>query len=69
LPDIGGKTTFPAGTGQADLTWQAIGGLGYGFKWGEVFAVRRYLDHNFKSGSKIEDVNCNGPALGVAFRW
>jgi hypothetical protein len=31
-------------------------------------AVWPYLD-KFKSGSKIEDVNFNGPALGVAFRW
>jgi len=57
------------GTGQTDLTWQAVGGLGYAFKWGEVFAVWRYLDYNFKSSSRIEDVNFNGPALGVAFRW
>ena len=57
------------GTGQTDLTWQAVGGLGYAFNWGEVFAVWRYLDYNFKSSSRIEDVNFNGPALGVAFRW
>ena len=60
---------FDIGTGQTDLTWQAVGGLGYSFKWGELFAVWRYLDYNFKSSSKIEDVNFNGPALGVAFHW
>jgi len=60
---------FDIGTGQTDLTWQAVGGLGYAFKWGEVFAVWRYLDYNFKSSAKIEDVNFNGPALGVAFHW
>ena len=53
------------GTGQTDLTWQAIGGLGYSYNWGEIFAVWRYLDYNFKSSSKIEDVNFSGPAIGV----
>ncbi len=37
---------FDVGTGQTDLTWQAIGGLGYGFKWGEVIAVWRCPDDN-----------------------
>jgi hypothetical protein len=56
------------GTGDSDLTWQAIGGIGYTFNWGEVFAVWRYLDYNFKNQT-IEDVNFSGPAIGVAFHW
>ena len=57
------------GTGQTDLTWQAIGGLGYSFKWGEVIGVWRYMDYNFKSGAPIEKLTLNGPAIGVAFHW
>jgi len=57
------------GTGESDLTWQAIGGIGYAFSWGEVLAAWRYLDYKFKSGKKLEDLNFNGPAIGVAFRW
>lgn len=57
------------GTGDSDLTWQGVAGIGYAFRWGELFAAWRYLDYSFKSGSKIEDVNFNGPAIGVAFRW
>jgi len=57
------------GTGDSDLTWQAFAGLGYSFRWGDVIAGWRYLDYNFKSSSKIEDVNFNGPLVGVAFRW
>jgi hypothetical protein len=57
------------GTGESDLTWQAIGGIGYAFNWGEILAVWRYLDYDFKSGKKIESINFNGPAVGVAFRW
>jgi len=57
------------GTGQSDLTWQVAGGLGYDFKWGAVFGMWRYLDYNFKSGKALQDMNFNGPMLGVAFQW
>jgi hypothetical protein len=57
------------GTGDSQLTWQAVAGIGYVYHWGEVFAAWRYLDYNFKSGSKIADVSFNGPGVGVAFRW
>lgn len=56
------------GTGDSDLTWQAVGGIGYTYSWGEVFAVWRYLDYNFKN-TKIEDASFSGPAIGVAFHW
>ena len=29
----------------------------------------RYLDYNFKSGKKIEDLSFNGPMTGAGFRW
>ena len=57
------------GTGDSKSTWQAIAGLGYSFKWGDVIAAWRYIDYNMKSGSAIEDIDFNGPAIGVAFRW
>ena len=57
------------GTGESDLTWQALGGIGYSFKWGQVIAVWRYLDYKFKSGSPVESLDFNGPAIGVAFNW
>ena len=57
------------GTGNSDLTWQAIGGLGYAFKWGDIIAAWRYLDYNMKSGKDIQSVNFNGPAIGVGLRW
>ena len=58
-----------AGTGESEFTWQAIGGIGYAFKWGQVIAAWRYLDYKFKSGSAIESLNFSGPAVGVAFNW
>jgi hypothetical protein len=57
------------GTGESDLTWQVAGGVGYAFKWGEIFGMWRYLDYNFKSGKQLQDMNFNGPMLGLGFRW
>jgi hypothetical protein len=57
------------GTGDSDLTWQAIAGLGYKFHWGETVAFWRYLDYDLDSDSAIADMNFNGPAIGVTFRW
>ena len=57
------------GTGNSNFTWQAVAGIGYAFRWGEVVAAWRYLDYDFKSGAKIESLKLNGPAFGVAFRW
>jgi len=57
------------GTGQSKLTWQGIVGVGYAFDWGSVIGVWRYLDYEFKSSSKIEIIDFNGPAIGVSFRW
>ena len=57
------------GTGQTQLTWQIAGGIGYSFDWGSVFAMWRYLDYNFQSGKDLEDINMNGPMVGVAFQF
>jgi len=57
------------GTGQSDVTWQVAGGIGYAFSWGDVLAMWRYLDYKFKSDQPIEDMNFNGPMVGVRFRW
>lgn len=57
------------GTGDSEVTWQAFTGIGYTFSWGSVLGGWRYLDYNFKSGSKVEELDFNGPMLGVAFAW
>jgi len=58
---------FDVGTGQSHLTWQAIGGLGYAFTWGEVVGLWRYLDYRFSKDDT--SFKLNGPAIGVAFHW
>ncbi len=57
------------GTGQTKLTWQAAAGVGYGYHWGDVVAIWRYMDWNAKSGKSVENLNLNGPMIGVTFRW
>jgi len=57
------------GTGQSDLTWQIAAGIGYSYSWGSLLAMWRYLDYDFKSSSKVQDINFNGPMVGVAFSW
>ena len=72
--DLGqGKWYVPyyldVGTGQSDLTWQGLAGIGYQFGWGDVTLVYRYLDYNLKSGEPVKDITFSGPAIGVSFRW
>ncbi len=57
------------GTGDSDLTWQAAAGIAYGFKWGEVSALWRYIDYDMKSGSAMQNVRFSGPMVGATFRW
>jgi hypothetical protein len=57
------------GSGNSKLTWQAVAGLGYSFKWGDIAAVWRYLDYNFKSGEPVQSLTFNGVAVGVSFNF
>jgi len=57
------------GTGDSDLTWQAMAGVGRSFHWGDVILAWRYLDYDLQSGNDIQSVNFNGPAIAAAFRW
>jgi hypothetical protein len=57
------------GAGESKLTWQAAGGISYGFKWGEVTAMYRYLSYEMKSGRDLKDISFSGPMLGATFRW
>ena len=56
------------GTGQANLTWQALGGVGYSFsQQGDVILLWRYIDWHFSKNST--GFSMNGPSIGVAFHW
>lgn len=57
------------GSGNSKFTWQAMAGLGYSFKWGDVLAVWRYLDYDFESGEPVQSLTFNGVAVGVSFNF
>lgn len=58
------------GTGESDLTWQVFGGVGYRFSsWGSVLGGWRHMAYEFKSGSKVESLELDGPMVGVSFNW
>ena len=57
------------GTGDSDLTWQAMAGVGYTFGWGELSGVWRVLSYDQSSGHPIADMEFSGPAIGAVFRW
>jgi hypothetical protein len=57
------------GTGESRFTWQAMTGVGYSFRWGEIVAVWRYTDYQMKSGSSVENLTLSGPAIAATFRW
>ena len=57
------------GTGDSDLTWQAMTGIGYKFGWGAMELTYRYLDYNPGSGSPVDDLSFAGPLLGATFQW
>lgn len=60
---------FDVGTGDSDLTWQAVLGVAYAFGWGDLGVAWRYLDYDLDPDGPITDMNFNGPALGATFRW
>jgi hypothetical protein len=60
---------FDVGTGDSDLTWQAVMGVTYAFGWGDLGAAWRHLEYKVDSNGPITDINFSGPALGATFRW
>jgi len=57
------------GTGESDVTWQAMAGLGYSLGWGDVLVAMRYLDYDMAAGTSIKELTFNGPTVAVSFRW
>lgn len=55
------------GTGDSDLTWQALLGVAYRFDWGNVSLSIRSLSYDFNQSNA--DLRFTGPALGVSFVW
>ena len=57
------------GTGESDLTWQGLGGVGYRFKWFDLVGVYRYLRWNFDDNKTLDNLYLHGPAAGIRFHF
>jgi len=61
------------GTGESDLTWQALAAINYRFKKVDAVFGYRYLRWNFDEGTsfgkEIDDLYLSGPFAGVKFRF
>ncbi len=58
-----------AGTGSSVLTAQALAGVGYAFKWGEIVATYRYVLYDMGDDKLLQDIRFAGPAVGATFRF
>jgi hypothetical protein len=71
--DLSGDWFVPfyldVGTGESDLTWQALAGVGYHFDWGDVSLAYRHLKWDLGSRSPIDDISFGGPQLTATFRF
>lgn len=57
------------GTGDSDLTWQAMGGIGYAFGSSEIMAAWRFLKYDMPASGLVADLDFSGPLVGATFRW
>jgi len=57
------------GSGDSDLTWQVMGGIGCAFQRGELVGAWRCIDDDMKEGHKVESLTFNGPSISAVFRW
>jgi hypothetical protein len=60
---------FDIGTGDSDLTWQALVAVGYRYNWGDVILAYRHLSYDQGSSGLIQNLELSGPAIGVNFRF
>jgi hypothetical protein len=60
---------FDIGTGESDLTWQGMLGIGYTFGWGDMLAAWRHLDYNLPNDYALRELTTSGVAIGATFRF
>jgi hypothetical protein len=61
---------FDVGTGDSDLTWQGVLGVGRSFGWGDVILAYRHLSYERDDeNSLIKDLRLSGFGAGANFRF
>lgn len=57
------------GTGDSDLTWNAMAGLAYEFGWGEMLLAYRHLEYDQSANKLLQDLSFSGPGFGARFSF
>lgn len=57
------------GAGASEFTWQALAGIGYRFKWGDILLAYRYLSYDEGDDSLLQELSFGGPLVGVKFNF
>jgi len=57
------------GTGDSEMTINAILALGYGFGWGDLVAGYRHLEYDEGPDNLLQEFSFSGPFVGAAFRF
>jgi hypothetical protein len=57
------------GSGDSDMTWQALGGLAYKLDTLDVLVGYRYLAWDFDDNDVFDDLNISGPYAGLKLRF
>lgn len=57
------------GTGDSDITYQAVAGVGYEFESVDVVATYRYLKWKFDDNDVLDNLAVKGPMIGVKYTF
>jgi len=57
------------GTGQSDLTWQAMAGISWAFGFGDLLVLYRHLEYDEGSGDLMQSFSFSGPVVGARFNF
>lgn len=68
-----GKWSLPyyldVGTGDSDLTWQAIAGVSYAYGWGDLIMSYRHFEYDGGPRGLMEGFSFSGPVIGARFSF
>jgi hypothetical protein len=57
------------GSGDSDLTWNAVAGLTRAYGWGELLFAYRHLEYDQPSDKLLQDFSFSGPGIGARFSF
>ena len=57
------------GAGSSQSTWQALGGIGYRFSWGDAVLSYRHLAYKMDSDRPISDMSFSGPQFALGWNF